>query len=388
MTFGAGSQDFEEACSDLYSQAVETGIFEFIFKFGENTLLEPEHSFFKNQYYEFIKANKRGFGLWIWKSYLINFVLNKLNDGDVLIYADSGCRFRNKKYLPKLIDRIKQDTFVATLQSHAMKPYTSSKVLFEFDPECTLAHQRQVQATMLGVCVNEESRAIIHDWVVACSNEELLLDPDRKLEPLDFIDHRHDQSILSLLLYSKYHHYLPNDEHNEIFYKAIGADRIRHKFDLKQYSQVRVGGYLMNILPVDDFKSISFSSHSHPPEDTGLLQFESLIAVEFKSPYAFHTSHEIAPFLLIELKASKSTRLLVIENREGLEWRIKSLSVAVSEDALNFEEVATVGYSFGGFYNNDPCIISLPAKNYKFLKITSNNIEPLPMHLKSVYLYS
>lgn len=46
---------------------------------------------------------RRGYGYWRWKSYVVSKQFSKLDDGDVLVYADAGCNFN-----PNGIDRLKE----------------------------------------------------------------------------------------------------------------------------------------------------------------------------------------------------------------------------------------------------------------------------------------
>ena len=39
----------------------------------------------------FIENNKRGYGYWLWKSYIVKKQLELMKEGDILLYADSGC---------------------------------------------------------------------------------------------------------------------------------------------------------------------------------------------------------------------------------------------------------------------------------------------------------
>ena len=60
---------------------------------------------FWNNHSEFILANKRGYGYWLWKPYLIMKTLEQMNDNDILVYADCGCEIEsNKKNNGKLIN--------------------------------------------------------------------------------------------------------------------------------------------------------------------------------------------------------------------------------------------------------------------------------------------
>src|SRR5689334_18462158 len=53
---------------------------------------------------------QKGVGYFLWKPYVIDQVMSKLPDGDILIYADCGVEFiDNQEYI---IDRMDQDVFV------------------------------------------------------------------------------------------------------------------------------------------------------------------------------------------------------------------------------------------------------------------------------------
>ena len=36
------------------------------------------------------KTHRRGFGYWKWKSYLVTNMLEKMQNGDILVYSDAG----------------------------------------------------------------------------------------------------------------------------------------------------------------------------------------------------------------------------------------------------------------------------------------------------------
>lgn len=55
---------------------------------------------FKKHFHPYIY--RRGYGYWKWKSYLVKQQFEKMEDGDILIYADAGC-----DYNAKAIDRLK-----------------------------------------------------------------------------------------------------------------------------------------------------------------------------------------------------------------------------------------------------------------------------------------
>lgn len=69
ITFGAGGQNYIDAGKRLIKQAKSTGYFDKTILYTEKDLKNDKH--FWNPHSEFISKNKRGYGYWIWKSYII-----------------------------------------------------------------------------------------------------------------------------------------------------------------------------------------------------------------------------------------------------------------------------------------------------------------------------
>lgn len=50
---------------------------------------------------DFLKKNekmfksRKGAGYWVWKPKIVQITLEKMNDGDLLLYADTGCELRH-----------------------------------------------------------------------------------------------------------------------------------------------------------------------------------------------------------------------------------------------------------------------------------------------------
>ncbi len=64
-------------------------LFNKIYSFTEQDLIND--SDFWNKHKDFILKNKRGYGYWVWKPYLISKILKEINDNDILLYLDAGC---------------------------------------------------------------------------------------------------------------------------------------------------------------------------------------------------------------------------------------------------------------------------------------------------------
>jgi len=112
ITFGAGGQNYIDAGKRLIEQAKSTGYFDKIILYTDKHLKNDKK--FWNQHSNFISKNKRGYGYWIWKSYIIKKTMELMKDGDILLYLDCGCEIGGGKQLliPKFFNVIKKDKII------------------------------------------------------------------------------------------------------------------------------------------------------------------------------------------------------------------------------------------------------------------------------------
>ncbi|NIK69238.1 hypothetical protein FHT67_002675 [Paenibacillus sp. BK720] len=144
---------------------------------------------------------KRGNGLWLWKPYLIKKTLLELNDGDVLFYCDSGSFFiRNINHIEKCLDN--SDIWVSGLPL-IEKQYTKLDTFVLMD--CMneeYMNSNQASGTFIMLRKSKKSMEFVNQWLNYCCDIRILgpqkssLGTDSEL----FIQHREDQSVLSLLL--------------------------------------------------------------------------------------------------------------------------------------------------------------------------------------------
>lgn len=172
--------------------------FDKVYSFGPQDI---EKEFYREN--SKILNETRGNGLWLWKPYFIYKVLSESKDGDIIFYCDSGSFFiRNIEELIKSM-RIDESIWVSDiplLESCFTKPECFEVM------ECNvnkIKYSNQIQATFLMIKSCEESKRFIKEWLDLCMNYELLC-PKGNLQCSEkkgdnFIVHREDQSILSLL---------------------------------------------------------------------------------------------------------------------------------------------------------------------------------------------
>jgi len=161
---------------------------------------------------EFIDKNPRGYGYWLWKPYFIKKNFDSMNDGDILLYLDSGCEidFREKSDFTQLLEIVKRDKILGTYTC-LEKEYNKMDLLIKLDVNAEMYinnSQHQAGAIMFFIC--NETRKIVNEWYALCCDYHLIDDSPSIVDNyLCFKEHRHDQSIFSLLT-KKYNCYSRN----------------------------------------------------------------------------------------------------------------------------------------------------------------------------------
>jgi hypothetical protein len=157
---------------------------------------------------DFKQANKKilsiniGAGLWLWKPYFFNKVFEEeIEDGDYLFHCDSSSFFiRSVKPLINLLEQSNTDIMAFSLPL-IEKEWTSPQLLAYFNADDKILNSNQILANFLIVKKSKESHTFVKEWLALCCDINLLNDKNitDRIYPTYFIEHRFDQSILSLL---------------------------------------------------------------------------------------------------------------------------------------------------------------------------------------------
>jgi len=158
----------------------------------------------------FILGRPRGAGYWIWKPYIILETFNKLQDGDIVLYSDAGLSVIGN--LTPLYEVATKDSNggkilfklpAVDVPRHIAKTWTKRDtfVLMECDSE------EYWNANMGNGAVSlwrksDENIEFLNEWLRYMRDSRIVTDdPNMCGRPnfMEFRDHRHDQSVLSLL---------------------------------------------------------------------------------------------------------------------------------------------------------------------------------------------
>jgi len=162
------------------------------------TIFAPEEfpDWFKNHHKELLKS-ERGYGFWCWKPYLVSMTINKMKDGDILIWADAGQTFVND--VNHVIKEMKEDVF---LFSNGWPHFDWCKAdcidcIIPFPQE---KDYKQTQASLIFFRVSEESRNFCKEWFAYSLIPGIIDNEPSKIDNVEtFKEHRHDQAILCCL---------------------------------------------------------------------------------------------------------------------------------------------------------------------------------------------
>ena len=200
ITFGGGNSNYLEAGSRLCNQATKINLFNKI-TFFTDTFLQNDTEFWE-RHSNFVIKNKKGYGYWLWKPYLIKKTIETLNDGDILLYLDSGCEINSNKRneMINYFGMVKTN-YIITSFTFTEKNWNKMDLILHLNAnssEFIETPQRQAGAQLLYVC--DKTRRLVNEWYETACNYHLIDDSPSIAKNCDgFREHRHDQSIFSLL---------------------------------------------------------------------------------------------------------------------------------------------------------------------------------------------
>ena len=142
---------------------------------------------------------ERGDGLWIWKPYIINKTLKMIDEGDIILYCDSGAFFfKSAKSIFKIINQ--KGIWVSELPL-IEKQFTKRKVFETMKMvDVSFLDSAQISGSFFGMKKDSDSEKIVEEWLSLCENIDILSPADCNDEESYFVSHREDQSIFSLVI--------------------------------------------------------------------------------------------------------------------------------------------------------------------------------------------
>ena len=170
----------------------------------------------------FVNENKeilemrRGGGYWLWKPYIVNETLKKINDGDYLFYMDSTYFFMEnftslyQNFFEKKDELVflENDFLIwhnkPNESTNQMKRLCKMDIIQKYNMENKILLENVNEYWAGAFLLKKTSRTVflIKEWLkMCCVKHDLTDEPSEIPNHPEFFDHRHDQSLLSILLH-------------------------------------------------------------------------------------------------------------------------------------------------------------------------------------------
>lgn len=216
--------DGEKFKSDrIMEQAYFSGYFKECVAYSPNDF---ENSFIQ-KHKNFIDNNKRGYGYWIWKPYFILRNLAAMKNGDYLIWLDSGSTVNidNPKKVKEYYEKLENHDMLMFRIHHDEKTWAKMDTVLDIIDKLNkkdgvnYVFQKEPKQRTGGMIMMKKTlttMSIIELWYNIACNYHLLDDsPSIVANDSSFKEHRHDQTILSVI--SKFYPsiYITDDNYSD-----------------------------------------------------------------------------------------------------------------------------------------------------------------------------
>lgn len=160
---------------------------------------------------EFVNKNNhilsldRGAGYWMWKPYVILKALSEIEENDILFYSDSGITFiKPLDSLIEIMDKGQEKILVFELEDfHPNKRWTKRDCFYYMNLDTNpFLDQPQILASYMLMRKNSFVIDFMKEWLEYAQDYRIITDSPNECglpNYPEFYDHRHDQSIFSLL---------------------------------------------------------------------------------------------------------------------------------------------------------------------------------------------
>lgn len=214
VTFADGSASWRKTAHRLERQASRSKYFSSVEVYDLRRIALESPEWYKRSQ-KFISNNPRGFGYWIWKPEIARLQLADLKKDELgVVYLDAGFSInahkfaRNRmKYYEELV--VDSRPLFFQLNSGNEGRYWIKKLAKDHFTEAgiVLDDVRLIVGGAFFAPKGDLSLSILEAWdkLLSRANYSLLVDGhDTDLENQDFIEHRHDQALLTGLLLSEF----------------------------------------------------------------------------------------------------------------------------------------------------------------------------------------
>jgi len=204
LTFGDGSHGWKGAKKRIIAEAIQTDFFGYHLGFNLRILgaIDPN---LKKLVKALNKKQNRGFGYWAWKP-ASAYLADLLFPDSYIWYVDAGSSFNFQTDIKKALGlwknfAIENNGLAFALSNHPEYNWTKKELIQLLEVSEAHLQSEQIQAGLFILPPGPNRRSFLLDWIKYSQIDEgfYLTDELRLKQDPNFIEHRHDQSIFSLL---------------------------------------------------------------------------------------------------------------------------------------------------------------------------------------------
>jgi len=171
--------------------------------------------FYKNDIdCDFLKKNdnilslSRGGGYWLWKPYIINNVLSTINENDIVFYLDSKYYF-TEKFEDLFMEHMKNNDLLIWKNKpneaiFHMKNWCKMEVIMKYDLYDKVFNENVEDCWAGALIIKKTNNTMkyMKEWLdMSCIYENITDSPSVINNDSQFREHRHDQSLLSVIVH-------------------------------------------------------------------------------------------------------------------------------------------------------------------------------------------
>lgn len=193
----------------IEKQAEKMNLFDEIRVWDESNLDEE----FKQKWKDVLRTDVRGFGYWVWKPYIILKTLESMPEGGILLYLDVGCHLNPlaRKRLLKYFATAYKDNLgvkafpvnIWNVTKSLEKSWTKGDVFDHFScrESKKITDSFQIEPGHIFIYKCKNTIDLVKEWYRTYEENFTLIDdtPSQSHNFSSFREHRHDQSIFSIL---------------------------------------------------------------------------------------------------------------------------------------------------------------------------------------------
>lgn len=196
--FSFGNRDFAQSIIRIGEEALSSGFFDTITTFTDIDLPQEVN--------QFCMENPRGYGYWIWKPHFHKLMMDRVNYGDIIVYADAGSTINQMgaEKFATWISMVRTSPFAnisSQLPYHLEREWTKGDTFKYFESANDVKETGQLEASFSMIRKNAHTIMLVNMWrdtMFGCKN---LIDDSPSVSPNEngFVENRHDQSIWSVV---------------------------------------------------------------------------------------------------------------------------------------------------------------------------------------------